>query len=100
MFELLGLYTRHLVAVLLREDFTILDGLNSCVVVILVDLAFDGCLNFFMSDRLDLFVFDGGSLSLVNSGIVVAMTTDKFGDGCLRSIHDEGDSGSLLCELV
>lgn len=89
VFKFLGLYTCHLMAVLLWENFAILDGLNSGVEVLLVDLTLYGGLNFLMSSRLDLFMFDGRSLSLVNGGIVVAMTTDKFGDGCLRSFHDD-----------
>jgi hypothetical protein len=51
--------TAHLVAVLFWENFAVLDGLDRGVVMVLVNLAVNGCGHILLSSGSDLLVLDG-----------------------------------------
>lgn len=64
-----GLHSGHVVLVLFREDFTVLNRLDGGVVVVLVDLAVDGFLHILVTRLYDLLLDDSGSNLLVHSGV-------------------------------
>ena len=70
MANLAVLNRNHLVFVLFREYFTVLDGLNGGVVVILVDLTVDGGLGLFMFVFVNTFLLDRRIDLLVDGGVV------------------------------
>jgi len=72
---------------LLREDLTVNDGLNSAVVVILVDLLVYSGVDLFVYVRLDSLVGDSGSNSLMNCGVMVARTVGEVSESCLDFVH-------------
>jgi hypothetical protein len=88
MFKLLVLHACHLMAMLLWENFTVLDRLNGGVIVILMHLSVYGCGDVLMSGRLDLFALDSGCLSLIHTGIVMAGTSNELGDGRSSFLHN------------
>ncbi len=87
VFEFLRLNACHLVAVLLWEDFTVLDRLNGGMEMILMNLPVYCGGDVLMSKGLDLFVLDGGGLALIHSGVVMPCPTDKLGHGGLGFVH-------------
>jgi len=86
--ELSVLDCTELGGVLLRQDLTILNWLNSAVVVVLMDLFVDNCLNLLMLVRLYHFVLHGRSNSLVDGSVVVTRLGHEVGDSCLGLFHD------------
>jgi hypothetical protein len=87
MLKFLGLHGCHLVTVLLWKDLAIFDRLNGGVVMILVNVSFHRCLDFFMSDRLNLLMYDGCTLSLINGGVVMTSSPDELGNGSFGFLH-------------
>lgn len=87
--ELAVLDCSELGSVCLGEDLAVLDGLNSAVVVILMDLLVDGSIDLLMYMGLDNLVVYSGSNSLVDSGVVVAGPAHELGDSCLCFVHFE-----------
>jgi hypothetical protein len=87
MFKFLVLHACHLMAVLLWENFTVLDRLNGSVIVILMHLSVYGGGDVLMSGRLDLFMLDSGYLSLIHTGIVMAGSSNELGDGRSSFLH-------------
>jgi hypothetical protein len=85
--------------VLLRKNLTVLDGLDSAVVVVLVGLLVDCC-----DDLLVLMLLNGLMLhcrcdSLVYSGIVMSGLMHKVGNGGLGFVHCEVRVGNNLMRL-
>ena len=76
-------------SVCLGEDLAVLDGLNSAVVVILVDLLVNGSVDLLVYMGLDNLVVYSGGNCLVDSGVVVAGPAHELGDGCLCFVHFE-----------
>ena len=62
----------HVVRVLLGQNLAVLDRLDGCVVVILVNFTVNGSGGFLMTVFGDIFVHDGGGHFLVDSRVVVA----------------------------
>jgi hypothetical protein len=72
---------------LLGQDLTINDGLNSAVVVVLVDPLVYGSVDLLMYVRFDGLVGDSGSNSLVDCSVVMARTVGEVGKSCLDFVH-------------
>jgi len=85
--ELAVLNGTKLGSVLLGENLTVHDRLDSAVVVILVDLLVDGCVDLLVYMGLDDFVLNSGGYSLVNGRVMVTGTAHEVGDGCLGFVH-------------
>ena len=71
MTELSVLNGDHVMLVLFRKDFAVFDWLNGGMVVVLVHLAVNGALSFFMANLCDLLIHNGRSHFLVNSGVMM-----------------------------
>jgi len=87
--ELAVLDCSELGSVCLGEDLAVVDGLNSAVVVILVDLLVNGSVDLLVYMGLDNLVVYSGSNCLVDGGVVVAGPAHELGDGCLCFVHFE-----------
>jgi len=85
--ELAMLDSTELGSVLLWENLTVHDRLDSAVVVILVDLLVDGSVDLLVHMGLDDFVLDSGGYGLVNSRVMVTGAAHEVGDGCLGFVH-------------
>jgi len=85
--ELAVLDSTELSSVLLRQDLTVLNRLNSAVVVVLVDLFVDGSLNLFVHMGLDNLVLNGRGNSLMDGGVVVSRLGHEVSDSCLGFVH-------------
>jgi hypothetical protein len=98
------LNTGHLVGVLLWENLTILDWLDGCVVMILVDLTIDGGLLLLELSTGDTLIGDGWvdglnecqyefdlnikvMAYLVDSGVVLSILVEETGNSGLGFIH-------------
>jgi hypothetical protein len=66
---LTGFHRSHVVLVLFRKDFTVLNRLDGGVVVVLVNLAVNGFLHILVTRLYDLLLDDSGSNLLVHSGV-------------------------------
>jgi hypothetical protein len=75
--------------VCLGKHLTILNGLNSAMVVILVNLLVDGSVDLLMDVRLDCLVGNSRSYSLVNGGVMVTGLVSEVGKSCLDFVHFE-----------
>ena len=71
MTELSVLDRDHVVLVLFRKDFAVFDWLDRGMVVVLVHLAVNSGLSFFMANLCDLLVHNGRSHFLVDSGVMM-----------------------------
>lgn len=80
----------HDMVMLLGEDLLMLDGLDSGVVVILVDLTVDGLGDFLMASGLDILASNGGSNALGHIGCVASLV-GKAGNCSSGFIHFEDD---------
>jgi hypothetical protein len=89
MFEFFMLHTCHLVAMLLRKNFTVLDRLDGGVEMILINLPIYCGGDILMSHGLDLFVLDSWSLPFVNGRVMMTTSTDEFGYRSFGFIHRE-----------
>ena len=87
MFELLFLDASHLMNMFLWEDFTVLDGLQSGVVVILMNLSCYRFLFHNLLNRSDHLTYDSRCLSLVDGSIMMASSPDELGDSGFGSVH-------------
>jgi hypothetical protein len=85
--KLAVLDSAELSSVLLRKHVAVLNGLDSTVVVILVNLLVDSSLNFLVEMRLNNFVLNSRGNSLVNSGVVVSRLGHEVSDSCLGLVH-------------
>ena len=85
--KLAVLNSTELSSVLLWQDLTVVDGLDSAVVVVLVNLLVDGGDVLLVLLPLDSLVLDGRGDLLVNSGVVVARLGHEVLDGSLGGIH-------------
>lgn len=72
MVELSVLHGADVGGVCLRQDLSVLDGLHCAVVVVLVDLLVDGCVDLLVLVRLDCFLLYGWRYFLVHRRVVVA----------------------------
>lgn len=91
MLELAVLDAGEIVVVFLRKHFALLDGLDCCMVVILMDLLVDGCSHIFVLRRLDRLVGDGGLNPFVDGGIMVSGLGHKVRNGGLSFLHCQVD---------
>ena len=66
----------HLVMMLLREDFLMLDRLDCCVVVVLVDLTVDGLGELLMAGGLDVLVRDSCGDALGDIGGMASLASE------------------------
>jgi len=85
--KLAVLNSTELSSVLLWQDLTVVDGLDSAVVVVLVNLLVNGSVNLLVYVRLDDLVLNSGGNCLVDSGVVVTGTAHEVGDSCLGLVH-------------
>jgi len=92
------LNTCHLVAVLLGKDLTVLDGLDGCVVVILVDLTVYCGGHILVSGGSDMLVLDGGVDRLVDSGVVLSILGKEVSNCCLCLFHFDLCADNLVLE--
>lgn len=76
-------------SVLLGENLTVQHRLDGAVVVILVDLLVDGCVDLLVYVGLNDFVLNSGGYSLVDSGVMVTGAAHEVGDSCLGLVHFE-----------
>lgn len=83
--ELAMLYGDDVVFVSLRKYFTVLDGLNGSMEMVLVHFAIDGGLSLFVTVFLDGLLGDGGSNSLVDGCIMVTSLVPVQKDSQHRS---------------
>jgi len=83
------LYRDQVVVVLFWKNFLMLDRLDRCVIVILVNLLVDSDLSLLPALLVDSLVCDMGSDRLVYRGIVVTTFGHEVGNGCLCFIHVE-----------
>jgi hypothetical protein len=88
--ELAVLNSSELSSVLLGQNLAVLDGLDSAVVVVLVDFLVNGSVDLLVDVRLDDLVLDSGSNCLVDSGVMVTRAAHEVGDSCLRLVHCDG----------
>jgi len=75
-------------SVLLWQNLTVLNRLDSSVIVILVHLLVNGCLNILMLMRLDSLVCDARSYRLMDGCVVVTSLLHEVADCCLSLVHD------------
>jgi hypothetical protein len=85
--ELTVLDSTKLSLMLFGKNFTVDDGLNSAVVVVLVNLLVYGSVDFLVYMRLDGLVCDSRSNSLMDCGVMVARTVGEVGKSCLDFVH-------------
>ena len=85
--ELAVLNSSKLGSVLLGENLTIQHRLDCAVVVILVNLLVDGCVDLLVYVGLDNLVLNSGGYSLVDSGVMVTGAAHEVGDSCLGLVH-------------
>jgi len=76
-------------SVLLGEHLTVLNRLNGAVVVVLMNLLVDSCLNLLVLVGLDHLVSDSGSNRLMDGSVVVTRLGHEVRDGCLGLFHDD-----------
>jgi hypothetical protein len=88
--ELAVLNSSELSSVLLGQNLAVLDGLDSAVVVVLVDFLVNGSVDLLVDVRLNDLVLDSGSNCLVDSGVMVTRAAHEVGDSCLRLVHCDG----------
>jgi hypothetical protein len=74
-------------SVRLGENLAVLDGLNSAVVVVLVNLLVYRGVDLLMLVGLDDLVGDGRGNSLVDRGVVVTRLVGEVGKSCLDLVH-------------
>jgi len=98
--ELAVLNSTKLSSVSLRENITVLDRLDSAVVVVLVDLLVDSGVNFLMYVRLHDLVLDRGGDCLVDSGIMVTGLAHEVGDSCLGLVHFDWSGSEVVVGRV
>ena len=72
MLEATVLDANQVVLVLLGQDLAIMNRLDGGVVVVLVDLLIDSCLDVLVTRRLHVLVDDSWSNLLVNGGVMLA----------------------------
>jgi len=88
--ELAVLDGTELGSVCLGEHLTVLDWLNSAVVVILVDLLVYCGVDLLVLVRLDRLVSDCGRNSLVDCGVMMTRAVGEVGESCLDFVHCDG----------
>jgi len=84
------------VLMLLREDLLVEDGLDSAVVVVLVDLLLNSSLDLLVTSRLDSLLCDGGANVLMDGGIVTSLGLNIV-KNLLCLVHFEGSEGGEMC---
>lgn len=84
--KLAMLDSTELSSVLLGKNLAVLDGLNSAVVVVLVDLLVDCGQDLFVLVRLDDLVLDSRGNCLMDGGVVVSRLGHEVGDCCLGRV--------------
>jgi len=98
--ELAVLNSTKLSSVRLREDITVLDRLDSAVVVVLVDLLVDSGVDLLVYVRLHDLVLDGGGNCLVDSGVMVTGLAHEVGDSCLGFVHFDWSGSEVIVGRV
>jgi hypothetical protein len=78
------------VAVLRRQDLSVLDRLHHAAVVVLMDLLVEGRVNFLVLGGLDRLLGDGPGGFLMHRGIVMPGSGREAVDCCLGFFHLEG----------
>jgi hypothetical protein len=77
----------EIMRMLLRKDLAVSNWLNRGVIVVLVDLFIDGCLNLFMGCWLDCLACYRRRYFLVYGGVVVTGLVHEVTDCLLGFIH-------------
>ena len=98
--ELAVLNSTKLSSVSLRENITVLDRLDSAVVVVLVDLLVDSGVDLLVYVRLHDLVLDRGGDCLVDSGIMVTGLAHEVGDSCLGLVHFDWSGSEVVVGRV
>jgi hypothetical protein len=88
--KLAVLHAAELVVVLLRQNLLGFDWLYRLVVVVLVYLAVDGCVDVLMLLGLDRLVLDCRGSGRMDCGVVVTRLGGEVTDSCLGLLHDCG----------
>jgi len=102
--KLAVLYGTKLGGVCLGENLTVFDGLNSAVVVVLVNLLINGSVDFLVLVRLDSLVHYSRRNSLVNCCVMVTGLVGEVGESCLDFVHFDVckwcrlELGSWMCK--
>jgi hypothetical protein len=100
--KLAVLYGTELGGVCLGKNLAVLHGLNSAVVVVLVNFLVYSSVDLLMHMRLDNLVSNSWGNSLVNCGVMVTRLVGEVGKRCLDLVHvvgcvwclfEVGDSG-------
>lgn len=87
MFEVSVLNADEVVVMLLRQNFSVIDGLDGSVVVILMNLLVDCGSHTILLVASDGLVLDGGSYSLVDGRVVVAILAGELLDCVFGGLH-------------
>jgi hypothetical protein len=87
MVKLAVLNSTKLGSVCLWENLTVLDGLDSAVVMVLVNLLVYRSVDLLMLMRLDGLVSDSRGNGLVHCGVVVTRLLGEVGERCLDLVH-------------
>ena len=90
MIELSVLYRADVVMMLLGKDLLVMHRLNGGMVVVLVDLFVNSCVDVFVVCRFDCLMLDRRSDCAVNGCIVMARLGHEVGDGFLGFVHCDG----------
>jgi hypothetical protein len=83
----LVLYWNEVVVVLLGKSLLVSNRLDSCMVVLLVNLLVEGCCNLFMFMRHDMLLSDVGLNIFVDSGSVLSIVGKEARNGLLCFLH-------------
>lgn len=89
MVELLVFNRRHVVVVLLRENFLVCNWLHSCVMMLLMNLLVESSGYALMLVRLDLLLNDMRSDIFVDSSLVLSVVGKEARNGLLCFLHDD-----------
>jgi len=83
----LVLYWNEVVVVLLGKSLLVSNRLDSCMMVLLVNLLVEGCCNLFMFMRHDMLLSDVGLNIFVDSGSVLSIVRKEARNGLLCFLH-------------
>lgn len=81
------LYTTKLGSVCFWQNLAVMDWLNGAVVVVLVNLLVDSCVDVLVYVRLHSLVLYCWGNILVHCGVMVARAASEIGEGLLNLVH-------------
>jgi len=96
MLDISMLYASKVVAVLLWENFPVLDGLDGGVVMILMNFAVNGCGDILVVSAGDILVGDRWVNSLVDGGIMLSILGEETRNCCLCLVHFDWDINFII----